>query len=82
MGYLYSKDPEAFFFFSLDKYVEFIIHFLEKLNPKISIERVASESPPRHRLNPGWGNKRVDLVQKKIESVMESQDTWQGKKFN
>jgi radical SAM protein (TIGR01212 family) len=82
LGYLYSENPEVFSFFSLDKYVEFIIHFIERLNPKISIDRVAGESPPRHRLNPGWGNKRVDWVQKKIESVMESQDTWQGKKFN
>lgn len=78
---MYLKNPAAFQFFSLDEYISFIIEFIEKLNPAISIERLASESPPRHRLNEGWGNKRVDWVQKKIESVMKIQDTWQGKKF-
>jgi len=78
---LYKKDPYAFSLFTLEEYIEFVIHFLERLNPGIAIERLVSEAPPSQRVNPGWGNKRADWVQKKIESVMEEKDTWQGKQF-
>jgi len=81
LGKQYINDPDAFSFFELDEYIDFIISFMEKLNPGISIERLVSEAPPWHRLNKGWGGKRADWVQKKIESVMEEKDTWQGKKF-
>ncbi len=78
---LYHDSPEQFSLFSLEEYIDFIIQFLEKLNPGIAIERLVSEAPPSHRVNPGWGNKRAEWVQKKIESVMEKKDTWQSKKF-
>jgi hypothetical protein len=78
---IYQKTPEMFSLFSMEEYIDFIIEFLEKLNPDIAIERLVSEAPPSHRVNTGWGNKRADWVQKKIESVMEEKDTWQGKQF-
>jgi radical SAM protein (TIGR01212 family) len=81
MAKLYQDSPEQFSLFSLEEYISFIIQFLEKLDPGIAIERLVSEAPPSHRVNPGWGNKRADWVQKKIESVMEEKDTWQSKKF-
>lgn len=81
LAVLYEKDPELFSLFSLDEYIEFIIQFLERLNPRIAVDRLVSEAPPSHRVNPGWGNKRADWVQKKIESVMEEKDMWQGKQF-
>ena len=78
---LYKKEPQRFSLFTMEEYIEFIIQFLERLDPGIAIERLVSEAPPLHRINPGWGNKRADWVQKKIESVMEEKDTWQGKQF-
>jgi radical SAM protein (TIGR01212 family) len=78
---LYQETPEKFSLFSMEEYIDFVIRFLEKLNPHIALERLVSETPPSHRVNPGWGNKRADWVQKKIESVMEEKDTWQGKQF-
>lgn len=78
---LYMQDPDRLYLFTLEEYVEFIIEFLEKLDPKIAVDRLVSEAPPSHRLNPGWGNKRADWIQKKIESVMEEKDTWQGKRL-
>ena len=81
MAKLYQDSPEQFSLFSLEEYISFIIQFLEMLDPGIAIERLVSEAPPSHRVNPGWGNKRADWVQKKIESVMEEKDTWQSKKF-
>jgi radical SAM protein (TIGR01212 family) len=81
LAVLFEKKPEMFNLFSVDDYCYFIVEFLERLDPGIAIERLSSESPPRLRINPGWGNLRSDLVQKKIESVMEDLDTWQGKRL-
>lgn len=67
--------------FTQQEYVDFIIEFLERLDPAISVERLVSESPPRTRKHHGWGNVRADQVHKKIESVMKERDTWQGNKF-
>jgi len=78
---MYKKDPSSFSLFTLEGYIEFVIQFLERLDPRIAIERLVSEAPPSQRVNPGWGNKRADWIQKKIESVMEERDTWQGKQF-
>jgi radical SAM protein (TIGR01212 family) len=78
---LYRKNPDLFHLFTLDEYLSFVIQFIERLEPRIAIERLSSETPPKHRLNPGWGNMRSDTIQKKIESVLEFMDTWQGKKF-
>jgi radical SAM protein (TIGR01212 family) len=81
LAQVYKKAPNSFSLFSIDEYIHFAIKFLERLDPGIAIERLVSEAPPSQRVNPGWGNKRADWVQKKIESVMEEKDTWQGKKF-
>lgn len=78
---LYQKNPDLFELFTLNDYIHFVIQFIERLDPGIAIERLSSETPPKHRLNPGWGNVRSDRIQKKIESVLEIMDTWQGKKF-
>lgn len=77
----YRKESKQFNLFSLDEYIDFVINFLELLDPGIALERLASESPPGYRISEGFGNKRVDWVQKKIESVMKERNTWQGKKL-
>jgi radical SAM protein (TIGR01212 family) len=76
---LYQKNSDIFQLFSVEEYIRFIIQFLERLDPGIAIDRLSSETPPKHRLNPGWGNLRSEVIQKKIESAMELLDTWQGK---
>ena len=43
----YQQNPETFTFFELEEYVEFIIRFLERLNPNFVVERFAGEVPPR-----------------------------------
>ncbi|MBC35476.1 MAG: TIGR01212 family radical SAM protein [Bacteroidetes bacterium] len=77
----YQKFPERFKFFELDEYVDFIIEFLELLNPKFVVERFAGEVPPRFQAGPGWGLIRNDQVLNKIERELEKRDTWQGRLF-
>lgn len=75
----YFSNPEDFHHFSLGEYVDFIIRFIEKLNPGFVIERFSGEMPPRFLTGPGWGLLRTDQVNVMIEKELEKRDTWQGK---
>jgi radical SAM superfamily enzyme len=75
----YKNRPDDFVRFTLDEYIEFIIDFVELLDPGFVIERFAGEVPPRYLEGPGWGLIRNDQVLGRIEKRMEERDTWQGK---
>ncbi|MEZ5083717.1 MAG: TIGR01212 family radical SAM protein [Bacteroidales bacterium] len=81
MAQQYKNKPEDFDLFSLEEYIEFIIRFVERLNPELIIERFTGEVPPRFLSGPNWGIIRNDEVNYKIEKTMEEKDTWQGKFF-
>jgi len=74
----YYKNKDAFQFFSLEEYIEFVTDFLEILNPNIVIERFAGEVPPRFLAGPGWGLIRNDQILTRIEKRLEEKNTWQG----
>ena len=75
----YLNDPSQFNLFSLEKYIDFIVRFTERLNPAFVIERFTGEAPPRFQAGPTWGNLRSEQVQMMIEKEMGNRDTWQGK---
>ena len=77
----FRLNPEKFEFFELHDYVEFVIDFLEKLNPDIVIERFAGEVPPRFLAGPGWGLIRNDQILNLVEKRLEERNTWQGRIF-
>ncbi len=77
----YQQNPENYTFFQLDEYIEFIVDFLEKLNPAFVVERFAGEVPPRFLAGPGWGLIRNDQILQKVENRLEERDTWQGKLY-
>ncbi|MGE5356317.1 MAG: TIGR01212 family radical SAM protein [Deltaproteobacteria bacterium] len=79
MAYDYKKDPSQFNLFTKDEYVDFIIRFIERLNPSIVIERFTSEAHPRLQVGPTFGNIRSSKMQIIIEDEMQKRDTWQGK---
>ena len=76
----YLAHPEAFHLFDLEEYIDFVIDFVEHLNPDIVIERFAGEVPPRYLVSEPWMKLRYDEVLSRIEKRMEERDTWQGKK--
>ena len=78
----YASDPEDFHHFSLGDYIDFIIRFVERLNPGFVIERFSGEVPPRFLAGPGWGPLRTDQVNVMIEKELEKRGTWQGKYNN
>lgn len=77
----YIEHPDEFQTFSLDGYIDFIIRFIEKLNPEIVIERFSGEVPPRLLHHSSWGLIRYDAVLRLIEKELEKRDTWQGKYY-
>lgn len=77
----FNSRPEDFIVFSLHDYLEFIIDFIERLNPSIVIERFAGEVPPRFLAGPGWDLIRNDQLLVKVENRLVERETWQGRKF-
>jgi len=77
----YLLHPEVFHLFNLEEYIDFVIDFVERLNPNIVIERFAGEVPPRYLVSEPWMKLRYDEVLSRIEKRMEERETWQGKRL-
>lgn len=77
----YLANPTDFHLFTLEDYIEFVIDFIERLNPNIVIERFAGEVPPRYLVSKPWLNLRYDQVLSLIEKRLEERSTYQGKKL-
>jgi radical SAM protein (TIGR01212 family) len=76
----YTLNPDEYRLFELDDYLEFMVEYIEQLNPKIVVERIAGESPPRFAVIRPWGP-RYDQILMMFEKLMEERNSWQGKKF-
>jgi radical SAM protein (TIGR01212 family) len=76
----FREHPEHFNLFSFEEYKEFIIRYLERLNPEFVVERLSGESPPQYIINEPWGL-RSDKVMIEIENRMKELNTWQGKLY-
>jgi hypothetical protein len=77
----YQEVPRDFYQFTLQEYIEFIVQFIEKMNPAIVIERFSGEVPPRYLHHSSWKLIRYDAVLRLIEAELEKRDTWQGKYY-
>jgi len=75
----YQKNPDDFEVFDWEDYLTFIICFLERLNPRLVVERFTGEAPPRFLVKEVWGKKRSDQIIGLIERKLEELDTWQGR---
>lgn len=80
MATQYKEHSEWFNLYSADEFIDLTIDFLEKLNPKIAIERFVSQSPKNLLIAPDWGLKNFEF-QDKIEKRLKERDSWQGKLY-
>ena len=78
----YLAKPSDFHLFTLDDYIDFVIDFIERLNPGIVIERFAGEVPPRYLVSKPWLNLRYDQVLSLIEKRLEERNTYQGRLYS
>jgi uncharacterized protein len=82
MAKQFEENPEMFELFSADEFVEFVVEFLKKLNPRIIVERFISESPTELLIAPKWGGlKNFEMVHR-IEKHLEQTNSWQGMEFD
>ncbi len=77
----YLQHPEHSHLFELKEYIDFVIDFVERLNPDIVIERFAGEVPPRYLVSEPWMKLRYDEVLSRIEKRMEERKTYQGRLY-
>lgn len=76
----YGEHPERFNLFTWEEYLEFIVNFVERLNPAFVVERITGEAPPGFLTGPRWDMKRTDQILKFFEQKLEEMDTWQGRR--
>jgi uncharacterized protein len=77
----YIQNPSDYIHFTLEGYIRFIIDYIERLNPRIVIERFCGEVPPRLLHKSEWELIRYDNILRLIEKELESRDTWQGRLY-
>lgn len=82
MAEQYAVNARAFYFYSLNEYIELFCDILERLRPDIILERFASESPPRyHAMEHPWGLVRNERLVQLLEKRLTERDTFQGKLY-
>lgn len=82
MAELYSQEPQRFHTFEFHEYIDFIIDFLERLNPEVMVERFAGEVPPRFLQVQMWDSIRNEKLVQVVERRLVERDTFQGRLFS
>ncbi len=75
---LYKKEP--FEMLTPEVYLDIIVRFLERLDPRIVIQRLFGEAPPDTLIAPHW-NMRNYILLERLDELLEQKNTWQGKHF-
>jgi radical SAM protein (TIGR01212 family) len=73
---MYGENP--FHVFGYDEYLDFVTEFVERLSPRIVLERLFSTAPEDVLIAPQWGKNRREIL-RDIEKRLDEKDTWQGK---
>jgi radical SAM protein (TIGR01212 family) len=78
MAQQYLKNPEWFYLYSADEYIDLAIDFIERIHPDFVVERFISQSPTELLLKPSWGLKNFEFTAK-LEKRMRERDSIQGR---
>ncbi len=76
----FAENPQKYKLFTAEEYIVFVADFLELLNPEIIVERFIAESPPDYLIAPKWGGIKNFEIIHKIEKLLKSRNSYQGKK--
>lgn len=79
MSLEYSKYPERFKLFKWEEYLEFIVDFIERINPVFIVERIVSEVAPEYLIAPQWKFRKTGQIINLFEKKLEERNTWQGR---
>lgn len=78
MEHQYALRPGDFSLFGLDDYVVLVADYLERLHPRIAVERFVSQSPTHALIAPRWDVKNGEVV-RRITDELQSRGSFQGK---
>jgi len=73
---IYGKDP--FPVFEYDEYLDFVVEFIERLHPRIVLQRTFATAPDDILIAPLWGRSRQQII-RDIEERFERRDARQGR---
>lgn len=73
---IYRETP--FHLLGYEEYLEFITEFIERLSPRIVLQRLFATAPDNILIAPQWGKGRQEIL-RDIEKRLEFRDTYQGK---
>ena len=73
----YQENLSAFHLFTAAEYADVVVDFLERLNPRIAVERFASQSPKDLLIAPDWGLKNYEFTEL-VKRRLRERDTRQG----
>jgi radical SAM protein (TIGR01212 family) len=69
-----------FHLFGYEEYIEFVTDFIERLSPRIVLQRLFATAPDNILIAPRWGKSRQETL-RDIEKRLEVKNTYQGKKM-
>lgn len=75
---IYRERP--FHVFEYEEYLEFVTEFIERLSPRIVLQRLFATAPDNILIAPRWGKSRQEIL-RDIEKRLEEKDTYQGKRM-
>ncbi len=75
---IFKEDP--FHVFEYQEYLEFAADFIERLSPRIVLQRLFATAPDSILIAPQWKKNRQEIL-RDIEKKLELRDTYQGKKM-
>ena len=75
---IYRERP--FHVFEYEEYLEFVTEFIERLSPRIVLQRLFATAPDSILIAPHWGKNRQEIL-RDIEKRLEEKDTYQGKRM-
>jgi len=78
MAKQFEQEPELFYLFEMEEYLDFIIDVIERINPRIMLERFINQVPAGWLIAPKWGIKNYEFVNK-LNNQLKVRDTWQGR---
>ncbi|MBF0318317.1 MAG: TIGR01212 family radical SAM protein [Nitrospirae bacterium] len=78
MAVQYAKNP--FFVFEYERYLDFLIEFIERLSPEIVLQRMFATAPDDILIAPVWNKTRQQILLD-IERKLKSTGAFQGRMY-
>jgi len=76
---MYLKQP--FHVLGYQEYQELLVQFLERLSPRVVLQRLFATAPDELLIAPRWGRSRQEFL-RDLQGLLQKKDTWQGRLFS